>query len=67
LYVTRPSLANYIATREELVARSGAVFGMIVAGKLKLRIEHEYPLAEAQQAQRDLESRKTTGKILLIP
>ena len=40
LYVTRPTLANYIATREELVARSGAVFGMIAAGKLKLRIEH---------------------------
>jgi NADPH:quinone reductase len=67
LYVTRPSLANYIATREELVARSGAVFGMIAAGKLKLRAEHSYPLEEAQQAHRDLEGRKTTGKILLIP
>jgi len=67
LYVTRPSLANYIATREELVARSGAVFGMIAAGKLKLRAEHSYPLEQAQQAHRDLEGRKTTGKILLIP
>jgi len=67
LYVTRPTLANYIATREELVARSGAVFGMITAGKLKLRIEHIYPLAEAQRAHRDLEGRKTTGKLLLIP
>jgi NADPH2:quinone reductase len=67
LYVTRPSLANYIATREELVMRSGAVFGMIAAGKLKLRIDHIYPLAEAQRAHRELEGRKTTGKLLLIP
>jgi len=67
LYITRPTLANYTATREELVARSGAVFGMIAAGKLKLRIDHTYPLAEAQRAHRDLEGRKTTGKLLLIP
>jgi NADPH2:quinone reductase len=67
LYLTRPTLAHYTATREELVARSGAVFGMIAAGKLKLRIEHTYPLAEAQRAHRDLEGRKTTGKLLLIP
>jgi NADPH2:quinone reductase len=67
LYVNRPTLGHYIATREELVARSGAVFGMMAAGKLKLRIEHIYPLAEAQQAHRDLEGRKTTGKLLLIP
>jgi NADPH:quinone reductase len=66
LYVTRPTLANYINTREELMARSAAVFGMITAGKLKLRIEHTYPLAEAQRAHRDLEGRKTTGKLLLI-
>jgi NADPH:quinone reductase len=67
LYVTRPTVAHYTATREELVERSGAVFGMIAAGKLKLRIEHTYPLAEAQRAHRDLEGRKTTGKLLLIP
>ena len=67
LYLTRPSLTHYIATREELVARSGAVFGMIAAGNLKLRIGHTYPLDEAQQAHRDLEGRKTTGKLLLIP
>jgi NADPH2:quinone reductase len=67
LYVTRPTLAHYTATREELVARSSAVFSMITAGKLKLRIEHVYPLAEAQRAHRDLEGRKTTGKLLLIP
>ncbi len=67
LFLTRPSLGNYIATREELVARSGAVFGMMASGKLKLRIEHTYPLAEAQRAHRELEGRKTTGKLLLIP
>jgi NADPH:quinone reductase len=67
LFLTRPSLQHYTATREELVERAEAVFGMIAAGKLKLRIEHTYPLAEAQQAHRDLEGRKTTGKLLLIP
>jgi NADPH2:quinone reductase len=67
LFLTRPSLGNYIATREELLARSGAVFGMMAAGKLKVRIEHIYPLSEARQAHRDLEGRKTTGKLLLIP
>jgi NADPH:quinone reductase len=67
LFLTRPSLGNYIATREELVARSNAVFGMMTSGKLKLRIEHSYPLAEAQRAHRELEARKTTGKLLLIP
>lgn len=67
LFLTRPSLGNYISTREELEARSGAVFGMITSGKLKLRIEHTYPLADAQRAHRDLEGRKTTGKILLLP
>ena len=66
LFLTRPSLGNYIATRDELMARSSAVFGMISSGKLKLRIEHTYPLAEAQRAHRDLEGRKTTGKLLLI-
>src|SRR5215472_7682298 len=67
LFLTRPTLGHYIATREELLARSGAVFGMIAAGKIKLRIEHTYPLAEAQRGHRELEGRKTTGKLLLIP
>ncbi len=67
LYVTRPTLFAYIAAREELMMRSGAVFGMMSSGKLKLRIEHTYPLAEARRAHRDLEGRKTTGKLLLIP
>src|SRR3954471_9282209 len=64
LFLTRPSLGNYIATREELLARSGAVFGMIAQGKLKLRVEHTYPLAQAQRAHQELEGRKTTGKLL---
>jgi NADPH2:quinone reductase len=67
IFLTRPSLGNYIATAQELQQRAGAVFGMIGEGKLKLRIEHVYPLAEAQQAHRDLEGRKTTGKLLLLP
>ena len=67
LFLTRPSLGNYIATSEELQQRAAAVFGMIREGKLKLRIEHVYPLAKAAQAHRELEGRKTTGKLLLIP
>jgi NADPH2:quinone reductase len=67
LYLTRPSLGAYIQTPDELHKRAGAVFGMIREGKLKLRIEHIYPLEQAQQAHRDLEGRKTTGKLLLIP
>jgi NADPH2:quinone reductase len=50
-----------------LLARSGAVFGMIAAGKLKLHIAHLYKLQDAQAAHRDLEARKTTGKLLLVP
>jgi len=67
LFVTRPSLIHYVAQREELDQRSGDVFAMIAAGKLKLRISKTYKLEEVQQAHRDLEGRKTTGKILLVP
>jgi len=67
LYVTRPTLKDYTATREELVQRTGDVLGWVADGSLKLRLEHSYALADAAQAHRDLESRKTTGKILLIP
>jgi len=67
LYVTRPTLGHYTATTEELRARSSAVFKMIAEGRLKLRIEHIYPLADAATAHRDIEGRKTTGKLLLIP
>jgi NADPH:quinone reductase len=65
LYVTRPTLNHYTATREELEWRAGQVMQMIVAGDLKLRIHKVYSLDEAQQAHRDLEGRKTTGKLLL--
>ena len=67
LFVTRPTLKDYTATREELEERANEVLRMIVRGDLKLRIHKKYPLAEAQQAHRDLEGRKTTGKLLLIP
>ena len=67
LFLTRPTLIHYIITRDELLARADAVFGMIADRKLKLRIEHVYKLSDAQQAHRDLEGRKTTGKVLLIP
>ena len=67
LFLTRPSLGYYTITSQELQQRAGAVLGMIRDGKLKLRIEHVYPLAEAQRAHRDLEGRKTMGKILLVP
>jgi NADPH:quinone reductase len=67
LFITRPSLAHYVATREELLQRSTDVMQMIIRGDLKLRIHATYPLAKAQDAHRDLEGRKTIGKILLIP
>jgi NADPH:quinone reductase len=67
LFLTRPSLLHYIATRQELEQRSSDVFGAVAADKLKLRIGHVYQLEEVQQAHRDLEGRKTTGKILLVP
>jgi NADPH:quinone reductase len=67
LYITRPTLAHYTATREELEWRANEVLQMIVDGDVKLRIHNVYPLAEAAQAHRDLEGRKTTGKLLLKP
>ncbi|HXZ82015.1 MAG TPA: quinone oxidoreductase [Terriglobales bacterium] len=67
LFLTRPSLGHYVATREELEWRATDVMNMIASGELKLRIEHKYPLSAAAQAHRDLEGRKTTGKLLLIP
>jgi NADPH2:quinone reductase len=67
LFLTRPSLANYAATRDELLWRSGELFDWIRSGELKLRIEKTFPLAEAAEAHRQLEGRKTTGKVLLIP
>jgi len=67
LYLTRPTLFHYVARREELVERSNEVFGAIGRGELDVKIFREFPLAEAAQAHRLLEARKTTGKLLLIP
>jgi NADPH2:quinone reductase len=67
LFVTRPTLGHYTLSREELEWRANDVLQMVVAGQLKLRIHKAYPLTDAQQAHRDLEGRKTTGKLLLIP
>jgi NADPH:quinone reductase len=67
LYIARTTLAHFTATREELLARTAALFAMIADGKLHLRIAKKYPLAEAAQAHRDLESRQLTGKLLLVP
>jgi NADPH2:quinone reductase len=67
LYVTRPTLADYTATRDELESRANDVMQRIVRGELKLRIHKTYPLEQAQEAHRELEGRKTTGKLLLLP
>lgn len=64
-FLTRPSLSHYVLTREELLQRAGDVFQWIQEGTLHVRIDHAYPLAETAQAHRDLEARKTTGKVLL--
>jgi NADPH2:quinone reductase len=65
LFLTRPGLPHYLLTREELLWRAGEVLDAIDAGKLRLRIDRTYPLADAAVAHRDLESRKTAGKLLL--
>jgi NADPH:quinone reductase len=65
LFLTRPSLAHYVLTRDELLRRAGDVLNWVASGKLKLRIDRTYPLAEAASAHRDLEGRKTAGKLLL--
>ncbi len=67
LFLTRPTLFHYCANREELLTRAEAVLGWIASGDLKIRINKVYPLSEAAQAHRDLEGRKTTGKLLLEP
>ena len=67
LYMARTTLAHFTATREELLARTSALFNLIADGKLQLRIAQKYPLAEAPQAHHDLESHKLSGKLLLLP
>jgi NADPH2:quinone reductase len=65
LYLTRPTLGNYISTREELLGRARELFDWVSKGELTVRAEHDYPLANAAQAHTDIEGRKTTGKVLL--
>ena len=67
LYVTRPTLKDYIASRSDLEARAGEVFKWVADGSLNVRIGHTYSLADAAQAQIDLAGRRTTGKLLLLP
>jgi NADPH:quinone reductase len=67
LFLSRPSIRHYTATREELLARAREVFGWIAEGKLQIRIGGRYPLADARRAHEDLEARRTTGKLVLIP
>jgi NADPH:quinone reductase len=67
LYLTRPQLHQYTATRDELLERAREVFEWVRDGKLKVRIGGRYPLEEARRAQQDLESRRTTGKLILLP
>jgi NADPH2:quinone reductase len=66
LFLTRPTLANHCANREELLWRAGDVFRWILDKKLFINVSRTYNLAEAAQAQEDLEGRKTTGKLVLL-
>jgi NADPH2:quinone reductase len=67
VFLTRPKLADYVATRDELTWRAGEVFDAIQNGSLRISISGRYPLAEAHRAHQDLQSRRTTGKLLLLP
>jgi len=67
LFLTRPTLNTYAASREDLVKGAGELFSVVKSGKVKISINQTYPLREAAQAQRDLESRKTTGSTVLLP
>jgi len=67
LFLTRPTIGHYTATRAELLERAGQVLGSVASGALAVRIGREFPLAQAGQAQQELEGRRTTGKVLLIP
>jgi len=67
LYVTRPTLATHIASRADLVERSNALFDIVKSGKVKIETTKKYKLADALQAHRDLEGRKTTGSVVLVP
>ena len=67
LFITRPSLAHYTSTREELEERAGAVLGAVAAGRLHVRIAERFPLVDAARAHEVLEGRGSSGKLLLVP
>lgn len=67
LYATRPTLGTYVAKREDLLANANDLFDVVSKGIVKINVNHTYPLKDAAQAHRDLESRKTTGSIVLLP
>ena len=67
LYVTRPTLGTYVAKRADLVANANELFDVVSKGAVKINVNHTYPLKDAAQAHRDLEARKTTGSIVLVP
>jgi NADPH2:quinone reductase len=67
LYITRPTMATYTATRSDLEATAKELFDVVLSGKVKIEINHTYPLKDAQQVHRDLEARKTTGSIVMVP
>ncbi|NOT72901.1 MAG: zinc-binding dehydrogenase, partial [Hyphomicrobium sp.] len=67
LFATRPSLFAYTASRENLLANAAELFAMVASGKIKIVVNHRYPLSAAADAHRDLEARKTTGSIVLVP
>jgi len=67
LFITRPTLSTYIAKREDLLAGSQELFGLIARGELQVQVNQRYPLQEVARAHRDLEGRKTTGSTVLLP
>jgi NADPH2:quinone reductase len=67
VFLTRPTLAHHVETREELVARSSDVLGWVASGELNLHIGRTYDLSDARTAHEDLEGRRSTGKLLLVP
>jgi len=67
LFCTRPTLNTYVAKREDLLDIANNLFSVVASGKVKIPVNQKYPLKEVQQAHRDLEARKTTGSIVLIP
>jgi NADPH:quinone reductase len=67
LFITRPSLFHYVATREDLLSAARALFDVVRSGVVKIEVRQTYPLAEAARAHRDLEARRTTGSTVLLP